>query len=77
MLSQMAKVSLVLKKCSALQNRCNMANFSIIILFLRRKVGVFGHMCRMENNREIKDVMMGMIREQGDEEIQGENGWMT
>lgn len=54
-----------------------MANFSIIILFLRRKVGVFGHMCRMENNREIKDVMMGMIREQGDEEIQGENGWMT
>jgi len=27
------------------------------------KLGLFGHVCRMENNREIKDVMMGMMDE--------------
>src|SRR6218665_2497995 len=28
---------------------------------MRRKLGLFGHICRMKNNRKIKDVMMGMM----------------
>jgi hypothetical protein len=28
---------------------------------MRRKLGLFGHICRMDNNRKIKTVMMGMM----------------
>jgi len=28
---------------------------------MRRKLGLFGHVCRMRNNRNIKDVMTGMM----------------
>ena len=32
---------------------------------MRRNLGVFGHVCRIENNRKIKDVMMGMMEGTG------------
>jgi len=28
---------------------------------MRRKLGLFGHVCRMKNKIKIKDVMMGMV----------------
>ena len=32
---------------------------------MRRKLGLFGLVCRMENNRKIKDVMMGAMKGAG------------
>src|SRR6218665_3963362 len=32
---------------------------------MRRKLGLFGHVCRMKNNRKIKDVMTGMMEGTG------------
>ena len=41
----------------------------LIHALMRRKLGLFGHVCtctrRMEKNRKIKDVMMGMIEGTG------------
>ena len=37
---------------------------------MRRKLGLFGHVCRMKNNRKIKDVMMGMMEGTG---VTGQN----
>src|SRR6218665_1251129 len=32
---------------------------------MRRKLGLFGHVCRMKNNRKIKDVMTRMLEGTG------------
>src|SRR6218665_3451949 len=32
---------------------------------MRKKLGLFGHVCRMKNNRKIKDVMTGMMEGTG------------
>ena len=32
---------------------------------MRRKLELFGHVCRMKNNRKIKDVMMEMMEGTG------------
>src|SRR6218665_1365998 len=32
---------------------------------MRTKLGLFGHVCRMKNNRKIKDVPMGMMERTG------------
>jgi len=32
---------------------------------MRRKLGLFGHVCILKNNRKIKDVMMGMVEGTG------------
>ena len=37
---------------------------------MRRKLSLFGHICRMDNSRKLKSVMM----EPGDEEDLAENG---
>ena len=30
---------------------------------MRRKLGLFGHICRMDNSRKIKSVLIGMMEE--------------
>src|SRR6218665_1956731 len=50
----------------------------LIQVVMRKKMGLFGHVCRMENNRKIKDVMMWMMAGTGRRgRTCTENGWMT
>ena len=34
---------------------------NIVQVLIRRKMGLFEHICRMNNNRKIKSVMVGMM----------------
>jgi len=49
----------------------------LILAVLRRKLEVFEHICRMKNNRKIKDVMIGMMKGTGRRGRPAGNGWMT
>jgi len=41
---------------------------------MERKLNLFGHICRMKDNRLVKEVMFGMMQGQMK---RGRNGWMT
>jgi len=42
-----------------------------------RKLKLFGHLCRMKDNRLVKEVMFGIKEERQGEEDRAENGWTT
>src|SRR2546426_1227134 len=46
----------------------------LVQVVMRRKLNLFGHICRMENERKIKSVMLGQWTEGEREEDQRENG---
>ena len=51
---------------------------NLIQAVMRRKLGLFGNVCRMKNNRKIKDVMIGMMEGTGRRgKPCRENGWVT
>ena len=54
------------------RNRLNIKK-DLMQAVMKRKLGLFGHICRMEDNRKIKRVML----ERGDEEDLTESGRMT
>jgi len=43
---------------------------------MERKLNLFGHMCRMDDQRLMKNVMFGMVNGTSLEEGLAENGWM-
>jgi len=46
---------------------------------MERTLNLFGHICRMKDNRLVKEVMFGMTEGQTSkgEEDRAENGWKT
>ena len=49
---------------------------NVIQRIKERKLNLFGHICRMEDNRLVKEVVFwGRWKEQEKEEDQKENGW--
>ena len=44
---------------------------------IRRKLQLFGHICRMDRNRKIKDIMFGMVEGANKKDDLTKNGWMT
>ena len=44
---------------------------------MERNLNVFGHICRMKDNRLVKEVMFGMMEGRRGEENHAEKGWTT
>ena len=50
---------------------------NLVQQIIRRKLGLFGHFCRMNDNRLVKSAAFEMMEGNNREEDQKENGWMT
>ena len=46
-------------------------------MIMERKLNFFGHVCRMGNDRLVKQVMFGMMDGKGVREDRAESGWTT